>query len=133
MVKMTAALRFVSALALVVAASAARADCNIKDFIVKDIVSLQQSGSTQLAFVLTATQSQYEDAKKNIDTVQMFLVSFPVIFHMARPSKKLARLRRQRNLTTRVLTHQTICLKRFQEKPLTTMSHALKRTRKAPA
>jgi hypothetical protein len=58
----------ICALALMVTASAARADCNIKDFIVQNVVSLQQSGSTQLAFVLTATESQYDAAKKNIDT-----------------------------------------------------------------
>ncbi len=67
MAKTTAAAgAFVSAIALLVAASAARADCNIKDFIVQDIVSIQQSGSAQLAFVLTATESQYESAKTNI-------------------------------------------------------------------
>lgn len=64
----TVAVSFVSALAFMVAASAARADCNIKDFIVQNVVSLQQSGSTQLAFVLTATDSQYEAAKKNINS-----------------------------------------------------------------
>src|SRR6266446_1873067 len=67
MVRTTAAaVPFVSAVALLVAASAARADCNIKDFIVQDVISIQQSGSTQLAFVLTTTESQYESAKKNI-------------------------------------------------------------------
>lgn len=60
------AVPFVSAVALLGAASAARADCNIKDFIVQNVLSIQQSGSTQLAFVLTATESEYNSAKTNI-------------------------------------------------------------------
>jgi hypothetical protein len=59
---------FLTTFALGTAASAAKADCDIKDFLVKDVVSLNQSGSTQLAFVLTATESQYDNAKKNMDT-----------------------------------------------------------------
>ncbi len=59
---------FVSALALMAAASSGRADCNVKDFIVEDVVSLQKSGGMQLAFVLTATESEYKAAKKNLDT-----------------------------------------------------------------
>src|SRR5262249_16060285 len=61
-----AAVQFVSAVALLVAASAARADCNIKDFIVQDTVSIQQNRSTQLAFALTSTESQYDSAKTNM-------------------------------------------------------------------
>jgi hypothetical protein len=45
--------------------TAARADCNIRDYIVQNTTSIQQSGATELAFVLTATQSEYENAKKN--------------------------------------------------------------------
>jgi hypothetical protein len=47
-------------------ASAARADCNPKDFMVQDVMSIQQSGDTELAFVLTASQSEYETAKKSM-------------------------------------------------------------------
>ena len=46
-------------------AKAARADCNPKDFMVQDVTSIQQSGDTELAFVLTATRSEYENAKKS--------------------------------------------------------------------
>jgi hypothetical protein len=60
------AVPFVWVAALLVAASAAKADCNIKDFIVQDVVSIQQSGTTQLAFVLTATESEYQRAKTNL-------------------------------------------------------------------
>src|SRR5712671_2451956 len=42
----------------------AHADCNPRDFMVQDITSLQQSGDTELAFVLTSTQSEYDNAKK---------------------------------------------------------------------
>jgi hypothetical protein len=45
--------------------SGARADCNPRDFMVQDVTSIQQSGATELAFVLTATQSEYDNAKKN--------------------------------------------------------------------
>jgi hypothetical protein len=62
-----AAVPFVSAAALLItAASVAKADCNIRDFIVQDVVSIQQSGTTQLAFVLTATESEYQRAKTNL-------------------------------------------------------------------
>lgn len=44
----------------------AKADCNPKDFMVQETTSIQQSGSTELAFMLTATQAEYENAKKNI-------------------------------------------------------------------
>jgi hypothetical protein len=57
---------FVFAVAILVAASVAKADCNIRDSMVQDFMSIQQSGSTQLAFVLTATYSQYESAKKSM-------------------------------------------------------------------
>src|SRR6266566_2142408 len=52
-------------LVLGVSSIAARADCNIREYIVQNTTSIQQSGSTELAFVLTATQSEYENAKKN--------------------------------------------------------------------
>jgi hypothetical protein len=55
-----------SGLVVLVAASAARADCNIRDFMVQNVTSIQQSGSTELAFVLTATDSQYQNAKQNL-------------------------------------------------------------------
>jgi hypothetical protein len=50
------------------AASVAMADCDIKEFIVKNVTSLQESGSTQLAFMLSASESQYENAKKSLDS-----------------------------------------------------------------
>lgn len=43
----------------------ARADCDARAFMVKDVRSIQQSGETELAFVLTATREEYEAAKKN--------------------------------------------------------------------
>jgi hypothetical protein len=61
-----AAVPLVSAAALLVAGSVAKADCSIKDFIVQDVVSIQQSGATQLAFVLTATESEYQRAKTTL-------------------------------------------------------------------
>jgi hypothetical protein len=53
-------------LILGVISNTARADCNPRDFIVQDVISIQQSGYTELAFVLTATQSEYDNAKKNL-------------------------------------------------------------------
>ncbi|MCK1541620.1 hypothetical protein IVB12_06405 [Bradyrhizobium sp. 179] len=55
-----------SSLVTFVGSVAAYADCNPKDFMVQETTSIQQSGSTELAFVLTATQQEYESAKKNI-------------------------------------------------------------------
>lgn len=43
----------------------ANADCNVKDYLVQDVTSIQQSGATEIAFVLTATQAEFENAKKN--------------------------------------------------------------------
>src|SRR4051812_27931370 len=61
-----AAVTFVLAGALLIAASAAKTDCSIKEFIVQDAVSIQQSGTTQLALVLTASESEYQKAKTNL-------------------------------------------------------------------
>ena len=44
----------------------ARADCDPKVFMVQETTSFQQSGATELAFVLTATQAEYDKAKTNI-------------------------------------------------------------------
>jgi len=46
--------------------SAAKADCNPRDFFVQDVTSIQQSTDTELAFVLNSTQSEYDTAKKNM-------------------------------------------------------------------
>jgi hypothetical protein len=43
---------------------AARADCNPRDFMVRDVKSIQQSGETELAFVLTSTEEEFNNAKK---------------------------------------------------------------------
>src|SRR4051794_1076148 len=66
MVRMIAANSLLAGLFVAgVSCSGARADCNPRDFMVQDVTSIQQSGSTELAFVLTATQSEYDNAKKN--------------------------------------------------------------------
>src|SRR5579863_5133938 len=54
-----------TALFLVANSTGAKADCNPKDFMVQDVTSIQQSGDTELAFVLTATKSEYDSAKQN--------------------------------------------------------------------
>jgi hypothetical protein len=41
------------------------ASCDIHDYIVRDTAAINQSNETQLAFVLTATESEYNAAKKN--------------------------------------------------------------------
>src|SRR6266478_2328872 len=59
-------------LAVAIGSHSARADCDPRDFLVKDVVSLQQSGDTELAFVLTSTQSEYDNVKKNIGSSGAF-------------------------------------------------------------
>src|ERR1700722_15336998 len=55
-----------SALAMLgVSSNSAHDDCNPRDFLMQDTASIQQSGDTELAFVLTSTQSEYENAKKS--------------------------------------------------------------------
>jgi hypothetical protein len=66
MIRAIAANSLLGLLVLGASCSGAKADCNPKDFMVQDVTSIQQSGATELAFVLTATQSDYENAKKNI-------------------------------------------------------------------
>ncbi|MBK7616329.1 MAG: hypothetical protein IPJ08_18370 [Burkholderiales bacterium] len=43
----------------------ARADCNPREFQLSEVKDIQQSGSTELAFVLTATEDEFNSAKKN--------------------------------------------------------------------
>jgi hypothetical protein len=57
---------FLAAMVALVATSAgARADCNPRDFLVQDVAAIQQSGETELAFVLTATETEFNAAKQN--------------------------------------------------------------------
>jgi hypothetical protein len=61
--KLVILLGFVTPLSFLL--SPARAECDPRVFMVQDVTSIQQSGDTELAFVLTSSQSEYENAKKN--------------------------------------------------------------------
>lgn len=50
---------------LAVGGSAQGAGCNIRDFMVADVTSINLSGENELAFVLTSTKEEFESAKKN--------------------------------------------------------------------
>jgi hypothetical protein len=57
----------------------ARADCNPRDFMVQEVTSIQQSLETELAFILTANQKEYENAQKNAagtDPYGLFSLSY---------------------------------------------------------
>ena len=41
------------------------ADCSPRDFMIQDVESIEQRGETELAFVLTATQQEFDSAKKS--------------------------------------------------------------------
>jgi hypothetical protein len=43
----------------------AKAECSPRDFLVKDVVAIQQSGETELSFVLTSTEMEFNAAKQN--------------------------------------------------------------------
>lgn len=43
------------------------ADCNPRDFMLKDITALQQSGEAELAFVLTASPEEFSSVRKSVN------------------------------------------------------------------
>jgi hypothetical protein len=43
----------------------ANAECDPRTFLVQDIASIQRSGETELAFVLTSTEEEFDNAKRN--------------------------------------------------------------------
>lgn len=51
--------------ALGAACFAARADCDPREFMIKEVKDIQKSGETELAFVLTATEEEFNRAKKD--------------------------------------------------------------------
>lgn len=54
-----------STLLALFASTEAEASCSPRDFLVQDVRSMQQSAETELAFVLTSTQEEFENAKKS--------------------------------------------------------------------
>lgn len=46
-------------------ATQAKAECSARDFMIKEVQDIQQSGETELAFVLTATEEEFNNAKKS--------------------------------------------------------------------
>ncbi|KQW82038.1 hypothetical protein [Ensifer sp. Root127] len=55
----------VAAVSLGTLAVQARAECNPRTFMVKEVQDIQQSGETELAFVLTSSEEKFNSAKKN--------------------------------------------------------------------
>jgi hypothetical protein len=55
----------VAVAALVLCTAPAKADCNARDFMIKEVQDIQRSGETELSFVLTATEEEFNNAKKN--------------------------------------------------------------------
>jgi hypothetical protein len=56
---------YVAVIAVVLMPVEGRAQCDIRSFIVNDITSIQQHEETALAFALSATQNEYENAQKD--------------------------------------------------------------------
>jgi hypothetical protein len=58
--------KVIGAFGVLASIHSAKAECNPRDFLVKDTQALQESSETELAFVLTATKDEFDEAKRDI-------------------------------------------------------------------